>query len=406
MNLPPKINVHPATLGVAVVERLADVAHHQALGEAYPAQAAAYNYIADEAFKAMDFMVQTTRAKITDLNQLQIPILERYCSVDAPEAITAHKAAKEKELGKRYMWHEWLSEGSNNLELRAFLEWHVGHIEEQQIDPNVQAEIEVQKELYKNRLQQAVNDGWLHADAEEAIDKVDDVKVFVGDVFDTLMQERGGYHVRGSNEIVIASAIDDYENMVIDDPGLIENVRKHTGHELNHAVLGKLGARWLDEALTEHIAASLETGRPEIVDPAERPGPKGTYIHERKLLDLILNEGNEKIPCELATKAYSDKLPESAAAFGTAVTDAWGEYMDPEDREKIGALGAITRYILKMEDTFMADERDRPADQRSTQQVIRELAVIHAFEELVDPESRANVFKAETPLEPGQLTTS
>jgi hypothetical protein len=407
MNLPPKRNVHPATLGKTVVEHLTDTAHHQALGEMYPAQAAAYNHIADESFKATDFMLQTTRVKISNLSKRQTPILERYCSVDVPDAISAHKSSKEKELGKNYAWQEWLSEGTNDLELRAFLEWHVGHIEEQQIDPNVQAEIEAQKELYKDRLQQAVNDGWLHPNATEAIDKVDGVKVFVGDVFDTLMQERGGYHERGSNEIVIASAIDDYENMIIDEPGLIENIRKHTDHELNHAVLGKLGARWLDEALTEHIAVSLDFGRPEIVDPSERPGGKGTYIHERKLLDLLLNEGRQKIPPNLATKAYSDKTSESAEVFGAAVTEAWGEYMDPADKEKNGALGAITRHILRMEDIFMAEERDRPVDQRSTQLAIRQMAVIHAFEELNDPESRAGVFAAEEPDEPRlQLITS
>lgn len=138
----------------------------------------------------------------------------------------------------------------------------------------------------------------------EQIKDVDKVQVYVGDMFDTLITGQGGYHRTGSNYIVVAQGAGwDKEAQVAE---LTENLRFALMHEWNHAVLGEFGETWIEEALTEHIARSLQFGQHDVVSPGKRKdGGPNSYIDERELLDTILNAGAEQISVDNATRLYS-----------------------------------------------------------------------------------------------------
>lgn len=274
-------------------------------------------------------------------------IFNSYCSYSVPND---HPLKVSRPANKS--WHEWFTDQEDDTPLLSFLDWHVGHIEQQQANVDVRAAVEVQKELYKLEVAAAIEEGWLHPDAKDAIKKVDDVNVYIGDLFDTLLQERGGYHQPGTNDVVIAAPYNPNlgEN---EDAGIFFNIEHAGRHEFNHAVLGTLGGRgWLDEALTEHIAVALKEGKSEILDPDQREVKNDVYCAERRLLNAVLNTGAEIIPVSLATRAYStgESVPQDIELFSEAIIRAWPDL----STTTITPIQRIKSYIGKYRATYMS----------------------------------------------------
>ncbi|HMH31140.1 MAG TPA: hypothetical protein VK534_01545 [Methylomirabilota bacterium] len=290
--------------------------------------------------RMMGAFIDETRQHIKELEPYQSELLDEYCSNALPKTLKDQKP-------RNVSWTDWLGRLSSDEKHVEFLKWHVNYIEHQQVDPEVQGEIYRGKQLYKSQVADAIKSGWLHEDAHQAIDKVDDVPVYIGDVFDTLMQERTAYYWGGRlSKIVIAGQI---------DPGLkqwnegnvINNISWVLKHELNHAVLGNLGDRWLNEAVTEHIAQALSyDGKPEVIDPSER-GKRleigRFYTEERELLAAVMQNGQEnEVPAQLATLAYSAGQSSPCASypdFHYAVDKLWS------DHEVFGGKDSIVNAV-------------------------------------------------------------
>ncbi|HZL08293.1 MAG TPA: hypothetical protein VFC50_03805 [Candidatus Dormibacteraeota bacterium] len=212
------------------------------------------------------------------------------------------KKRQPKKERRDISWADWLGQEANDQQLLNFLQWHVAAIEKHQADPEVQAEVDAQRSAYKSGLAKAIEEGWLHEGAEAAIKKVDGVRVYTGDIFDTILQDMGGYHVRGTDAIVIAAP----DDLGSEGHAKTHRIKRAAKHEFNHAVLGMFGARFADEAITEHIAEALDKGEPEILDPANRKDDERIYENERALMAAVLSQGFEAIPVSLATQAYSE----------------------------------------------------------------------------------------------------
>lgn len=330
--LPELPDIHAATLGyraVAFSKRASDPSAPEGIAHEFT----------DELDK--------TRLKLSELDERQQDLLNKYCS-DAASKIL-RKIHPEKKQNDSVNWGEWLANVADDNQLLEFLEWHVDKIIKHQTAPAVQSEIYAQKARYKTSLRNAIDDGWLHEEAAQAIDKVDGTNVYIGDIFDTLMQERGAYHLRGTSFVVIAGSSDPVK---LNSTTAQRELWKNIGHELNHAVVGQLPYRWLDEAATEHIALSLKGGLPEIVDPHERQNRqhmKGTYVKERELLAHLLTNDKRTIPASLITRTYS--AGHSVYTLELALEDAWPQHTP---RRGPTMLGRINTHIVGLQMKYEA----------------------------------------------------
>lgn len=331
------------------------------------------------------YRLNSSRNRLRRLKPDQSERFDEICDASVPEVLRDAKAGDTS-------WQAWLVEGATDEQLLEYVSWHVASIEEQQHDPAIRAEVASQRERFRETFLRGVEEGWLHTGAASAIDMIDETKVFIGDIFQTWLAGRRGEHLRGRGEIIIAGAD------AIPVPGVYEATRlliKRIGrHELTH-VMGNLGARWLNEATTEHIAQALEHGELEELDPDNRPEDDDPiYVGERKLLRYVLQEGRERIPVELATLAYTEHLLASKEAFykfRDAVDRAWG-FMMPYGE---GALTQLNIYVGSLETRYLL--QGLPSKQANERAVAQALRDIECQPETVfggDPEKRAATLSA------------
>jgi hypothetical protein len=383
-NLPPDTpkdpvpGVHHETLGYMAVAHLHNAAanYQEAdLNQEDPYVVQALEQEAETSLALMSVHLGYDRQKVTGLNSMQANILENFCDSSVPQSLRDHKQRMHRDVS----WKTWLGGGADDKELRAFLEWHVDNLREQQQNPEVQSAIEAQRELYKLGLASGVREGWLDDDALAAARAVDHVKVYIGDVFDTLMQDRGGYHMRGTSEIVIAAQINSQIGEA-EDENLLGVIKDYAGHEFNHAVLGRLGRRWLDEALTEHINLALKRGEVENADL-----DNGVYIEERLLLQSLLKgpKSAPAVPYKLATLAYSANKNDSyTAQLDKALESTWADHLDANNWDSV--IDLVSAHVSRLEKHYyglQANETD--PDKILTESQIATQAVVTAHSDLL-----------------------
>ncbi len=347
-------SAHPNTLGFTVV-RLA--------AETLPPE---------EHKETADKELKNVRTRLSGLTPENQDLLENYCARIVPWGLKKDRGKH----GQNSNWTTWLGTKANDGELTKFLRWHVEKIESQQAEPAAQTAIEIERLEYKAGIKKGVKDGWLHDDALGAVDKVDGIAVYVGDIFDMVMQERGGYHVRGSNHIVVGGANTFSPLKRAYRQSVKRGIKWATKHEFNHAVLGSLGQPWMDEALTEHIAQVIDNGDPEQMYPDRREHNRSMYTARRTLLADVLTKGRQEIPASLATRAYSetrDLQSPTRDAFLDAIEASWGHH---KKRTHESSLTLINRHVSRLEKEYKA--------QGKTTIQAQDLAAAHASRDLLD----------------------
>lgn len=161
-----------------------------------------------------------------------------------------------------------------------FLQSHGEYIKSRQQDPEFLQKVEFEKEMWTMGIQYGVDSGWLHTSALDRAEKLDDIEIYEGDDFSTFLQDRAGYHILGSDDVLVGKDATDA-----------------VAHELNHACLdGEDPDRYKNsdealskeeyqelrermEALTEHGALVI---RGELLDVEECDAEKGVYNSERQ----------------------------------------------------------------------------------------------------------------------------
>lgn len=306
---------HTTTLGRAAVfameRNMAHVTNEQNEGEPLPYD---LGIVSD--------MLQYTRKRLVRLNDFQASNLDDYLEQAAPGFLQSlQKTWNQKPFDQEYpgngRWARWLANAPNG-QLLNFLQWHNDYMEIAQGNPILERAIETQKANYKRAIRQGVKKKWLHPDAAGAIELVDETKVFIGDVFELELTGVAGYHVQYTGELLIADG----------RPDVI-------AHELNHACLGEYGDKWLNEAITEHIAQVMRHGKVWILWPEDRR-VRGSYVPERELLEIFLTGGEKVIPIQLLTRRYSARtsqaLYDADVALEKAIIEAYG---DPDILKRI-----------------------------------------------------------------------
>jgi len=251
-------------------------------------------------------------------------------------------------------WLSWLGHAdyddpeqeTRDAQLFNFLQWHNHRIEQMQADPEFSAELERQQEHYQEGISQLENQGFVIAgSAEKVAQKVTDgsLKAYVTDEFESARLEAAAYAQQDKGET--------YFNpdgaTVSDINSLVSAIRYVAAHEFNHAVLGKLPARWLNEAVTELLARTIN-GDAEFEDLASDPNViKGTYEDEIVTLYTLIDVANEKgagIGIRDFTLAYSEAFTGDSTAFdrlNQKLVEAFGFDVLTGMQEKIEEYEAV-----------------------------------------------------------------
>ncbi len=206
--------------------------------------------------------------------------------------------AKQGDDESKPNWADYLANETDDAELVNFIQWYTHRLEVMARDPKIQAEIKAQKEEYKKGLIEGIDFGYIHPEARALVPAIDKTAILLGDYLDTYAKEQGGYADQYSHKAVIAEG--DRRNNVL----TVNNIKRSSKHEINHAELGQLGDLWLVEALTEHVNLVFTNGQWEIVEPKSRQD-RGTYAAFRSLLAAIIESGSEPVRIAYWTRAYS-----------------------------------------------------------------------------------------------------
>ena len=282
-----------------------------------------------EAYKAEEAeAVGEVRTKIAALNRDEQRVLETTLGPILPEIFNQARECEflgqdDKVIGRgRIALALWLKEASLSTpeQVINFIQWHHYELRKQRTDEKAQAVVDNEKAAYKAALSNAVLDeGWLphHGSVAVAHATLHKVPVHVEDVFETRIKNHGGHFSGRFVGIAQGTA----------DSRLEENIRLFSWHEFTHAVLGRFPtSKWLNEAMTEHLAKALKYGEPEVLQPSLRTLDDGIYGKERELLHALLNVGNKRIAPRIAITAYLDN---DEHAFGyerflELLDEAWG----------------------------------------------------------------------------------
>jgi len=332
------IRAHHATLGLD--SSIESVKHISAVITAEGTQQNALQEDASTALNLTQNGIRNVRKSLSKIDQFHDNAIDVYCDQSAPETL---KRGREAYVGS-ISWRSWLGQRATHAQLLNFSQWNTHNITRLQNDPEVMSAIEGGKTQYKENLSAAVVNGWLHPEALKSARGVDGTKVYIGDLFDTYCKDRAGYHVPGSSWVMIAGERTNGNY----NQGTIRNIRGLLGHELNHAVLGQFAHRWLNEAVTEHVAESLKYGQENILSPDRRRKPSGVYDHERELLDTVLSRGKYKIPITEVTRVYSEQSRDSTQQLYKEVDDSWSDVL-PEGELMIDLIESyITQRTKSM----------------------------------------------------------
>lgn len=280
------------------------------------------------------------RAAINGLSGSAFETFESYCAVSLPQYFFDIATSPFKNVDEfnrvtirsrdeqPKSWKQWFGELANDDQLLNFLQWHVSMLDRQQGSPEVQENIKIHKQEYGAAVRQGIAAGRLHPEAREAIGQANNVKVVIGDVLDEIIKDGAyGYHVLGSDRVVIAQGYGRKDDSVKDVKYMLREALKH---ELDHAVLSGLGHPiWYEEAMAEHNARVFEEGMPYELDPQLRP-QEGYYPEVRSLVSTLAKCGNPNKPVssDLFTCFYSARSPEAKrktyTELAAGLEDSWG----------------------------------------------------------------------------------
>lgn len=217
---------------------------------------------------------------------------------------------------------DWVSDAERQPILLNLLQWNADFTEKRNNNPALKEFIATEKRDYSQKVTELIDLGWLPEAARTKVETVDSTKVVLADLFDTIiLNTADGYHVRGSDRIVISPG---NKNKTASH---VKKLQVTLKHELNHATLGSFTDRWLDEAVTEHLAEVMRSGRPEVIEPMSRKWDKNVYVQERRLLNVLLKKGKSEINPRSVLHAYASPLAGGSPErnrLGKKLDESWG----------------------------------------------------------------------------------
>ena len=221
---------------------------------------------------------------------------------------------------------EWLTEASEAGDKRLinFVKYNTDRHEKLQHDPELNEALDRLKKDWLAAVEKGVVEGWLHPNAAFASQRMKLLQVVFADYYDLQAHNREAYAKPYDYIVVLPTHVDG-----IDVSG---------SHELNHALLGHHLYKWLNEAVTEHIAQVFDGNRTVddissvgILSGTQHPQPEHDdrfYRSERNLLAAIIEGSKGKLTVSDFTRMYSNNTyqrpnADELRAFYAKIDDAY-----------------------------------------------------------------------------------
>ena len=279
-----------------------------------------------ESYEQLMDSIGEVRGRVAALTTYSKEVLDKYLSgyfTNVNPTATGHRNLAD--------WFADAEHGASSRAILTFLDEHRQEVALQTQRPEAQVAIASAKESRCRKELEGVRQRWISPRAIKTQAEVGNTEIVVGDIFDTTLADRDGYHYMGSNWIVVAQGgrtlKDRQEFMLHKIDG------ESFDHEMNHRRFGsKLRlARFREEALAEHEALTFQVeGRGvKIMHPTKREKAgfaRGAYLSCRALLAAENGAGRFPIDTRTAILAHTSGSEESPEFqhYDYLLDQAWG----------------------------------------------------------------------------------
>jgi|GEM_PF-7111841 len=254
--------------------------------------------------------VMALRAQLGGIDEGRAQRIDAYLDKVAPPFFRNLRQG-EMPADEQPTWVEWLTRHATNEQVINFSQWNVAHTAELQTNPDIIAPIQEQRERYKQVVPLAVEAGWLSKTVLDRYQAVDEISVRVLDPIDATIRQMDANASAHTNTVSV-------HIYGLQPQELTERLQGALPHEFNHKVAQTvteaepLGKRWIMEALTEFSARVMRSD--SSVD---------AYPLEQGLYEDLMTTGQDQLPAQLGTRAYSGDDQEKQA-FYEALDSSWG----------------------------------------------------------------------------------
>lgn len=252
------------------------------------------------------------RVNFTLLDPDQQQLMEPYLRDRARDVLGSRHTRFEHPKQQEQTWADWLGRDATPAELSDFVGAHMRQLHQANRNTNIQQELSGLKRGYADFLVAGVDGGAFAERARHVSGFIPDVRVMFGDVWDTYLQGKSGYHKHGSPDVVIQQPQVAGTNKVT--PSWQVERRPLVIHELGHVHFGEWMSPWANEAIDQYVTLQAYHGNSTTRGKMEnfRPQPNRSSIDDvyfggRQLLHLALRGADPA----LLTRAWSSTGPDS-----------------------------------------------------------------------------------------------
>jgi hypothetical protein len=261
-----------------------------------------------------------SRRVLTSYEGVKGDVLERYLNGMAPLMLTSSIKFQEELRGTKLSWKQWLHNYATNDEIQALLSEHGDVLKMHANSEGIAKDIDALQMQFTRTIAYYDDIGSFGMTPEDS----NTVPIMYGDIFDTILQERGGYYESGLNEIVLAQGYTGGISSYVDEAR--RELPRVLTHEWVHALVSRSYAvptssfryRWVNEAITETISKQIRK------QACEQDVEDNVYIEERTLLGGLLRPAkNGPQIRKMMVKAYAGDA-EHRDDFEQAMDSMWG----------------------------------------------------------------------------------
>jgi hypothetical protein len=287
------------------------------------------------------------RDRFGRLSERQRDIMEPYLKDCARLVYSGKRSLRPEMDGKR--WVDWIPTASLP-EVLAFIDAHATILEGQAQSPEVAETFAEELNGYITTAESWIPMGRFTPETAENLKRLHKVKLVIGDLWDTHLQQVQAYHNLGTGVMVIGQGIVQADESPVEQ--IVAMERLTVKHESDHGVNGAHMPASIYEAMATHIPAAMDHGEFEIFDPDLRTHQDHRYSGFRKLVHSLSYDGDEMIEPERWTLAHSSSGRDSAEYryLDDKIVQNWGftlAYID----------GKVFEYQKRLLDKYQDDPR-------------------------------------------------
>lgn len=299
---------------------------------------------------------------------------DEYLGICAlPVASGRHDKLTHKPEGR--FWASWIADEAEPEEVLGVLTQHNLRVSELNKDLVVEDILDSRREWIADRLDDAVEGDWLHADMKGVAARLrDKVKAWFGDDLQDKVLRRGAdaYCAPKKMYVVLSQHLNIVDAKKRREAAIASIYGNEFPHELLHAGgVAEWLPQWMIEVGVEDITQSILKGGD--LTKSLQPNTDEAYFNRREIRQTILKNGSREIEDEtyiMAISSMTANTPE-AKRLVHEVDYSWGVK---------GAMGFITRRLMAYEAHYI--EEAKKASLEVPQELLKARAAFVVNDEL------------------------